>query len=103
MSTEHGLKRYGLRMSIDGFLRHNRYPDDFDVFQAGDGRAMKPSEALAFLTTAKARGHTVIPCSAECGAPCPHEARGCTGFDYSGGGCPGYFVDAAAFREEGSS
>lgn len=30
-----------------------------------------------------------LPC--ECGNPC--EQKGCKGFDYSGGGCPGYPIE----------
>lgn len=86
-------RRSSMRMNIDGFIRNNRYPDDYDIFEKDDGTAMKPEEALAFLTTEKAKGHTVIPCSSDCGSPCQHADKGCTGFDFKGGGCPGYLVD----------
>lgn len=84
------LRRYHIHMSIEGFLRNNRYPKDFDVFQHDDGTEMSPEEALAYLVTERAKGHKVIPCSGECGNPCKH--AGCSGFDYAGGGCPGYVV-----------
>ncbi len=76
-----------LCMSIDGFLRNNRYPRDFNIFQTDDGKPMPPAAALAYLHTEKAIGHKVIPCSAQCGNPCKHPS--CAGFDYAGGGCPG--------------
>lgn len=43
-----------------------------------------------FLRTERAKGHKVIPCSGECGNPC--KQPGCKGFDYTGGGCPGYEI-----------
>lgn len=30
-------RRYSICMNIEGFLRNNRYPQDFDVFQHDDG------------------------------------------------------------------
>jgi hypothetical protein len=96
MSLENRTKTYSLSMNVEGFLRHNRYPEDFDVFQHDDGTPLSPSEALTYLTTEKAKGHKVIPCSAECGNPCKHSDNGCTGFDYRGGGCPGRYENPAA-------
>jgi hypothetical protein len=87
---------HGLCMSVDGFLRNNRFPRDFvDVFRAPDGHTMDPHEARAFLRLELHKGHKVIPCSAECGNPCQHADRGCTGFDYAGKGCPGRESDNA--------
>lgn len=83
-------RRFHICMSIEGFLRNNRYPQDFNVFQHADGTEMPPEEALTYLTTERARGHKVIPCSGECGNPC--KQPGCKGFDYTGGGCPGYEI-----------
>ena len=83
------LRTYSLCMSIDGFIANNRYPRGYDIFEHDDGTPMKPAEALAFLTTEKAKGRKVIPCSAECSNPCKHADSGCAGFDYSGGGCGG--------------
>ena len=78
---------YSMCMSIEGFMRNNRFPKGYDIFQQDDGTPMTPAEALAFLTTEKAKGRKVIPCSAECGNPCKHAS--CPGFDYSGSGCGG--------------
>ena len=78
-----------LCMNIDGFLRNNRYPRDFGIFQTDDGNSMPPEAALAYLHMEKAKGRKVIPCSKECSNPCRHAVNGCKGFDYSGGGCPG--------------
>lgn len=81
---------YSLCLNIDGFMRNNRYPRGYDIFQHDDGTAMPPAEALAHLQIEKAKGHKVIPCSAKCGNPCGRADQGCKGFDYGGGGCPGY-------------
>lgn len=87
-----GPRTISLCMSIEGFMRNNRYPRGYDIFQHDDGTPMPPAEALTYLTTEKAKGHKVIPCSSECGAPCKHASAGCTGFDYQGGGCPGRYT-----------
>lgn len=87
-------RRYSLCMNIDGFVRNNRYPDGYDIFQQDDGTPLTPPEARAFLATEKAKGRVVIPCSSECGNPCQHAEKGCTGFDYQGGGCPGREVSS---------
>lgn len=83
-------RRFHICMSIEGFLSNNRYPKDFNIFQHDNGTEMSPDEALAYLVTEKAKGHTVIPCSAECGNPC--KQAGCKGFDFTGDGCPGYEI-----------
>lgn len=85
-------KTYSLCMNVDGFMRNNRYPRGYDIFQHDDGQEMSPAEALQFLTLEKAKGRKVIPCSSECGKPCKHADNGCTGFDYSGNGCPGRYT-----------
>lgn len=87
--TRGRAKTYSMHMSIDGFMRNNKFPRDYTIFQDDNGVPLSPSEALTYLTTEKAKGHKVIPCSAECGSPCKHADRGCTGFDYAGRGCPG--------------
>lgn len=84
--------RKSMCMNVDGFLRNNKYPKGYDIFQQDDGTPLHPDEALAFLHTEKAKGHKVMPCSGNCGKPCKNADKGCTGFDYSGGGCPGYKV-----------
>lgn len=87
------LRRYSMSMNIDGFMRQNKFPDGWDVFQHDDGTPLSPGEALTWLSLEKAKGHKVIPCSSECGNPCKHE--GCKGFDYQGGGCPGRPINKA--------
>jgi hypothetical protein len=91
MADEQRSRTRSMCMNIDGFMRNNRYPKAYDIFEHDDGKAMSPAEALAYLTTEKAKGHKVIPCSSECGNPCKHADNGCTGFDYDGGGCPGRY------------
>lgn len=94
MSHPHNRsKTYSLSMNIDGFIRNNRYPRDYNVFQDDDGRELSPAEARTYLALEKAKGRSVIPCSSECGNPCKHSENGCTGFDYSGGGCPGRYTE----------
>lgn len=100
------MRRFSMSMNIDGFIRNNRYPRDYQgVFQHDDGRPMGPAEARTYLALEKAKGRNVIPCSAECGNPCRHAESGCTGFDYAGGGCPGRYTDASsvASKEEPTS
>lgn len=90
MTIANRITRRSLCLNVEGFLRHNRYPKGYNVFEHDDGTEMSPAEALAFLTTEKAKGHVVIPCSARCNNPCAEPE--CKGFDYSGGGCPGSVV-----------
>lgn len=88
--------RRSMCMNVEGFMQSNRFPRGYDIFQHDDGKPMPPDEALAFLVAEKARGHKVIPVSAQCRNPCTHANKGCDGFDYAGGGCPGYAVAAPA-------
>lgn len=86
-------RTFSLCLNIDGFVRNNRYPRDYNIFQKDDGTPLTPAEARTFLTTEKAKGRHVIPMSSECGNPCKHASNGCTGFDYGEhGGCPGRFT-----------
>ena len=85
----------GMCINVEGFLRHSKFPQDFrDVFSS-KGRTLSPVEARDSLRMELYRGRKVIPCSEECGNPCKHADRGCTGFDYAGGGCPGRESDHA--------
>lgn len=96
MSEKTRMKTTSMCMNIDGFMRQNKYPRGYDIFQKDDGAPISSAEALAYLTTEKAKGRAVIPCSKECGNPCKHSDNGCTGFDYSGAGCPGRYSDQVA-------
>lgn len=91
--TKNRYRTYSLSMNIDGFIRNNRYPRDYDIFQDDDGRELSPAEARTFLALEKAKGRNVIPCSSECGNPCRHADNGCAGFDYAGGGCSGRYTE----------
>lgn len=84
---------FGLCMDIEGFLRQNRFPHGYDIFQQDDGTPLAPDAALTFLALERAKGRKVIPYTTECGNPCRHKDRGCTGFDYQGGGCPGRYKE----------
>lgn len=89
-------RTFSLRLNVEGFIRSNRFPRDYEgVFQDDSGRTLSAHEARLHLQRELAKGHKVIPCSGECGNPCKHADRGCTGFDYSGGGCPGRETDDA--------
>ena len=89
------LRTISLCMNVEGFMRNNRYPRGYDIFQKDDGTPLTSVQALQFLTLEKAKGRVVIPMNAECSNPCTHASKGCTGFDYSGGGCPGRYKEEA--------
>ncbi|ODU35367.1 MAG: hypothetical protein BGP24_14875 [Lysobacterales bacterium 69-70] len=87
-------------LNIEGFLRNSKFPRDFrGMFRDDSGRQFTPDEARDHLWSEVHAGHKVIPCSSECANPCKHADRGCAGFDYAGGGCPGYSIDNEA-RDE---
>lgn len=82
-----------LCIDTQAYYQRRAFPGGFaNLLRGGDGTALSPAEAATFFVVEKARGHAVIPVSAQCGKPCEHADRGCKGFDYSGNGCPGYFV-----------
>jgi hypothetical protein len=95
MSGETRTRTISLCMNIEGFMRNSKYPNDYTFFEHDDGTPMSPEDALAFLALEKAKGHKVIPCSAECGNPCKHADNGCAGFDFDGKGCPGRYTKAS--------
>lgn len=84
--------RRSMCLNVEGFMRNNKFPRGYDIFQDDNGRELSATEALTFLQLEKAKGRKVIPMSSECGSPCSHADKGCAGFDYGGGGCPGYVV-----------
>lgn len=57
----------------------------------GAGRSLSKPEAINALMDELAKGHEVIPMNGKCGNPCKQSCA-CVGFDYAGGGCPGYEV-----------
>jgi len=66
-------------------------------FTDDNGKALTRLEALDSLLDEVSKGRKVIPCNSKtCSNPCPNADNGCTGFDYSGGGCPGYLKGGAA-------
>jgi len=92
------MKTFSLCMNVEGFMRNNKYPRGYDVFQHDSGEPLTAHEALQFLTLEKAKGRKVIPMSAQCGNPCKHAENGCSGFDYSGSGCAGRFSEPSPYR-----
>lgn len=83
-------------------MRSTRFPSGYrGMFRNDAGHQLTPQEARDTLRLELAKGHNVIPISKDCGpAPCAHAGEGCTGFDYSGGGCPGYCIDEEASAEK---
>lgn len=81
---------FSLCLDVGGFLRNEPFPSAYTgMLRSRNGQSLSPEEAATYLVLQRARGRKVIPTSAECSNPCRHAASGCTGFDYSGGGCPG--------------
>lgn len=88
-------RTYGLRLNVEGFLRNSKYPSEYrGLFTDDRGQTLTPAEARAFLRMQAYKGRVCIPMSDQCGNPCKHAERGCTGFDFKGGGCPGRESDA---------
>lgn len=87
-------RTYSLCMDVANFLRTAKFPADFSGMLRSDaGRHYSPHEARDYLRLQLHHGHKVIPCDNECSNPCKRADRGCTGFDYAGGGCPGRLSD----------
>jgi hypothetical protein len=84
------VRSFGMSLNVEGFLRNSRFPRDYVGVFRDKGRELGAAEARAMLRLESHRGRKVVPCSSECGNPCPRADRGCKGFDYTGGGCPGY-------------
>lgn len=84
--------RYHMSFHVRNFLKNTKFPKGFrKMFLNADGRSLSAEEARDFLLDEVAKGHVVIPCGNACGNPC--KQPGCSGYDYSGGGCPGYPID----------
>lgn len=87
-------RRIYLCLNVRGFLRQSKFPKGYEsVFSRDDGTELSPEQARDFLLDELSKGREVIPCSGKCGNPCQHANKGCTGFDYQGGGCPGHQCD----------
>lgn len=90
-SASNDEKTRGRVLKIDDFIRTRRFPVDYrGAFRDAQGNELEPVAALTYLHLEKAKGRVVIPCSVHCGKPCKFAMEGCIGFDYTGGGCPGY-------------
>lgn len=86
-------RSYSIHLCVDSYLRRP-FPEGYEgVFVTSEGSRLSAADAVLFLTLEKAKGRKVIPCGDGCGNPCGHAANGCTGFDYTGGGCPGRLVN----------
>lgn len=84
-------------VSLDtaSLYQRTQFPGGFEnLLMGSDGTPLSPVEAASFLVLERARGHVVIPASAQCGKPCQHADSGCKGYDHAGGGCPGYYVES---------
>jgi hypothetical protein len=87
-------KTFSVSLNLDWFMGRTPYPEGYrGLLRTSDGVELEPADALSFLTLEKAKGRKLLPMGAGCGSPCVHEQQGCVGFDYLGGGCPGYYND----------
>lgn len=89
-------RRMSMCMHIDGFTRNAVFPRDYTNLLRDNGKTLEPAAARAWFATQKAMGRELLPVSKECGNPCQHADKGCTGFNYKDedfkGGCPGYVI-----------
>ena len=89
-----GKKRISISLNVRYYLNNAKFPIDYENFLRDDkGQSLKPAQARNRLYDALKQGHEVIPYNPNCGNPCKNQSRGCAGFDYTGGGCPGYSID----------
>lgn len=88
-------KRGYMCVSVNGYLAALKRTRRRDSMLSDNGRTLSRTEAIAYLTIEQNKGHDVIPAHAGCGNPCTNSCK-CTGFDYKGGGCPGYVIDEEA-------
>lgn len=88
IGASQSVTRIHLALHVRDYLDTAPYPEGYENLLKGQDAA----GAFACLLLEKHRGHTVIPMSAACSpsTSCTHREQGCTGFDYTGGGCPGY-------------
>lgn len=95
MKTKQAKKIFHSAIDIAGFIKSAQFPRDFEgKFGNSElGRAMTAVEALTDLTLRRAAGERLIPISSHCSRQCQHADQGCTGFDASKRGCPGYYQD----------
>lgn len=100
MILESRTKRVSMCMDIENFMKQTKFPKGYMNMLIDDGRTLSPEEAHSHLIGELKKGRSVIPCSGECGNPCQHSDKGCTGFDYSGGGCPGRYIDNSSISKE---
>jgi hypothetical protein len=77
-----------LCLNVRGALRNMTKREKRGMFKHDDGRTMTADEADNALMDELVKGHEVIPMNTECGNPCRYAS--CSGFDFSGGGCPGH-------------
>lgn len=93
MTLETRSKSFGMCINVEGFLRNTKYPSGFrDLVEGDDGKMLPAPQARDWFKLQQHQGRKVIPCNGECGSPCKNAEKGCTGFDYSGGGCPGHYT-----------
>jgi hypothetical protein len=82
------MTTYYMCLDVRGALRNMTKRQKRGMFEHDDGRRMTADEVDDVLIDELTKGHEVIPFSKTCGNPCRYAS--CTGFDYSGGGCPGH-------------
>jgi hypothetical protein len=88
-------KSYYMCMSVRGAIKDLQGRRGKKSYMNDDqGRPLTRLEAIDSLMDELAKGHEVIPMGDKCANPCQNADKGCTGFDYKDGGCPGYCTQA---------
>lgn len=86
-------RKYSINMSVAGAIRnYSRFAPNKPSGATENGKELTNREFLAYLVIQQAKGHKCIPMSEGCANPCEKSDQ-CAGFDYQGGGCPGYLVE----------
>jgi|GEM_PF-1738613 len=93
-NTMKGGRTFSIALSVRGAIRdlEGRRPRAKSYFNdKNTGKSLTNAAALSGLRADLAAGRELLPMGDECGTPCGHADKGCTGFNYKeGGGCPGY-------------
>lgn len=86
------ITRRSMCMNVRGCIYQLREQRSKKTYITDDaGRPLNKEEAISAMMDELEKGHKVIPMNAQCGNPCKQSCA-CPGFDYTGGGCPGYEV-----------
>jgi hypothetical protein len=96
-------KSYYMCMSVRGAIKDLQSRRGKKSYMNDDqGRPLTRLEAIDALMDELAKGHELIPMGDKCANPCPNAYRGCAGFDYKDGGCPGYCTESNDSNDTGA-